>query len=67
MHVGPIQFAHPTTTLIYDLDQQAAAASRARVFDWVSTDRIRVAGAHLELPAFGYVTRKDVGFAFEPA
>ncbi|MCX7310398.1 MAG: MBL fold metallo-hydrolase, partial [Alphaproteobacteria bacterium] len=65
VHVGPIQFAHPKTTLIYDLDQQAAAASRARVFDWVSADRIRVAGAHLELPGFGYVTRKGAGFAFE--
>jgi glyoxylase-like metal-dependent hydrolase (beta-lactamase superfamily II) len=65
VHVGPIQFAHPKTTLIYDLDQQAAAASRARVFDWVSSDRIRVAGAHLELPGFGFVTRKGAGFAFE--
>jgi len=65
VHVGPIQFAHPNATLIYDLDQPAAAASRGRVFDWVSSDRIRVAGAHLELPGFGYVARKGAGFAFE--
>jgi len=65
VHVGPIQFAHPNATLIYDLDQQAAAASRARIFDWVATDRIRVAGAHLELPGFGHVVRKGAAYAFE--
>jgi len=65
VHVGPVQFPHPNATLIYDLDPQAAAASRARVFDWVCADRIRVAGAHLELPGFGYVTRKGAGYAFE--
>jgi glyoxylase-like metal-dependent hydrolase (beta-lactamase superfamily II) len=65
VHVGPIQFAYPGATLIYDLDQQAAAASRARIFDWVASDRIRVAGAHLELPAFGYVVRRGQAYAFE--
>jgi glyoxylase-like metal-dependent hydrolase (beta-lactamase superfamily II) len=65
VHVGPIQFAHPEATLIFDLDQDAAAASRRRVFDWVATDRIRVAGAHLELPGFGHVAKRGAGYAFE--
>jgi glyoxylase-like metal-dependent hydrolase (beta-lactamase superfamily II) len=65
VHVGPIQFAHPQATLIYDLDQQAAAASRARLFGWVASDGIRVAGAHLELPGFGYVVRRGAAYAFE--
>jgi glyoxylase-like metal-dependent hydrolase (beta-lactamase superfamily II) len=65
VHVGPIQFARPEATLMFDLDQDAAARSRKRVFDWVATDRIRVAGAHLELPGFGFVARRGTGFAFE--
>jgi len=65
VHVGPIQFAHPGATLMFDLDQDAAAASRRRVFDWAATDRIRVAGAHLDLPGFGFLTRRGTGYAFE--
>src|SRR3954447_17291234 len=58
VHVGPIQFAHPEATLMFDLDQPAAAAARKRVFDWVATDKLRVAGAHLDLPGFGHVARR---------
>jgi glyoxylase-like metal-dependent hydrolase (beta-lactamase superfamily II) len=67
VHVGPIQFARPEVTLMFDLDQQAAAAARKRVFDWVTTDRIRVAGAHLALPGFGHVVRSGTGYALEAA
>jgi len=67
VHVAPIQFARPQATLIYDLDQNAAAASRARVLDWVATDRIRVAGAHLEGSGIGHVVRRGSGYAFEPS
>lgn len=67
VHVGPIQLARPEATLIFDLDQAAAAAARKRVFDWVSTDRIRIAGAHLELPGFGHVVRRGTGYALEAA
>lgn len=66
VHVGAIQFAQPGATLMFDLDQDAAAASRRRVFDWVATDKIRVAGAHLDLPGFGYLARRGSGYAFEP-
>ncbi len=65
VHIGPIQFAHPEATLMFDLDQDAAAASRKRVFDWVATDRIRVGGAHLDLPGFGFVVRRGSGYALE--
>lgn len=65
VHVGAIQFAHPEATLMFDLDQEAAASARKRVFDWVATDKLRVAGAHLDLPGFGHVARRGNGFAFE--
>ena len=47
------------------LDPDLARKSRQRVFDWVATDRIRVAGAHIDLPSYGYVTRRGAGYAFE--
>jgi glyoxylase-like metal-dependent hydrolase (beta-lactamase superfamily II) len=65
VHVSKVQFARPEAAVSFDLDPEQARKSRARVFDWVATDRIEVAGAHLDLPSFGTVTRKGTGFAFE--
>ncbi len=64
VHVSGVQFARPDAALTFDLDPQAAGKSRKRVFDWVATDRIRVAGAHLDLPSFGYVSPKGSGYTF---
>jgi glyoxylase-like metal-dependent hydrolase (beta-lactamase superfamily II) len=66
VHVTGVQFARPDAAPTFDLDPDAARRSRSRVFDWVATDRIRVAGAHLDLPAFGYVQRDGAGYRFEP-
>jgi glyoxylase-like metal-dependent hydrolase (beta-lactamase superfamily II) len=66
VHVTGVQFARPDAALTFDLDPDAARRSRSRVFDWVATDRIRVAGAHLDLPAFGHVQRDGSGYRFEP-
>ena len=66
VHVTAVQFARPDAALTFDLDPDAARRARSRVFDWAATDRIRVAGAHLDLPAFGYVQRDGSGYRFEP-
>ena len=66
VHVAGVQFARPDAALTFDLDPDMARKSRQRVFDWVATDRIRVAGAHIDLPSFGYVARKGTGYAFTP-
>jgi glyoxylase-like metal-dependent hydrolase (beta-lactamase superfamily II) len=65
VHFAGLQFAQPDVALTFDIDPEAARRSRTRVFDWVSTDRIRVAGAHLDLPAFGRVARDRSGYRFE--
>jgi len=66
VHVTGVQFARPDAALTFDLDPDGARASRARVFDWVATDRIRVAGAHLDLPGFGRVVRSGTGYRYQP-
>jgi len=65
VHVTGVQFARPDAALTFDLDPEAARRSRTRVFDWVATDGIRVAGAHLDLPGFGHVSRGGSGYRFE--
>ena len=66
VHLASIQVARPDTGLIYDVDPQAACATRRRMFDRVAADRLKVAGAHLDFPGFGYVVRHGAGFGFEP-
>jgi glyoxylase-like metal-dependent hydrolase (beta-lactamase superfamily II) len=66
VHLAAIQIARPDTGLVYDVDPQAACATRRRMFDRVAADKLAVAGAHLDFPGFGSIVRKGSGFAFEP-
>jgi glyoxylase-like metal-dependent hydrolase (beta-lactamase superfamily II) len=66
VHLAAIQIARPDTGLVYDVDPQAACATRRRMFDRVAADKLVVAGAHLDFPGFGTIVRKGSGFAFEP-
>ncbi len=65
VHLASIQIPRPDTGLVYDVDPQAACATRRRMFDRVAADKLRVGGAHIDFPGFGYIVRKANGFAFE--
>lgn len=67
VHAPSMQFAHPEWTLAFDSDQSMAAATRKRVYDMASADRIMVAGMHLDFPGFGHLARAGAGYAFVPA
>jgi len=66
VHVGPVQFPRPEVTIGFDVDMDTAAATRARVFDMVSVDRVRVAGAHIAFPGVGFVEAAPQGYRFVP-
>jgi glyoxylase-like metal-dependent hydrolase (beta-lactamase superfamily II) len=66
VHLASIQIAHPDTPLVYDVDPQAACATRKRMFDRVAADKLKVGGMHLDFPGFGHVVRRGTGYAFEP-
>ncbi len=67
VHLASVQLARPEARLIYDVDTDLAAATRAKVLDWVADERLTVAGAHIGFPGFGRVTRSGDRFAIEPA
>lgn len=46
----------------FDMDKEAAAATRHRLFDMAATDRIPVTGYHMPFPAVGYVERTPNSF-----
>jgi glyoxylase-like metal-dependent hydrolase (beta-lactamase superfamily II) len=66
VHLAAVQLVRPNTGLIYDVDPAAACATRARIFDRIVSERLKVGGAHLDFPGFGTIVRQGVGFAFEP-
>lgn len=47
----------PDWQVAFDVDKEAAAATRKRVFDLATADRIPVTGYHMPFPAVGYIDR----------
>jgi glyoxylase-like metal-dependent hydrolase (beta-lactamase superfamily II) len=66
VHVPEVQTAFPEAGMGFDTDLAEAAASRKRMFDRVSADRVLVAGMHLHFPAFARLARRGEGYALYP-
>ncbi|HEY3847333.1 MAG TPA: MBL fold metallo-hydrolase [Acetobacteraceae bacterium] len=66
VHLPGVQFARPEAEIGFDIDGAQAIASRQRIMDMAATDRLLVAGMHLDFPAFGHVARAAQGYAFVP-
>ena len=66
VHMPGIQFACPGAGMGFDVDGAQAIATRQRVMDMAATDRLWVAGMHLDFPAFGHLARAGAGYAFVP-
>jgi len=66
VHLAAVQLARPEARLIYDVDTDLAAATRATVLDWCAKERLTVAGAHIGFPGFGRVTKSGDRFSIEP-
>ncbi|MCJ2079924.1 MBL fold metallo-hydrolase [Methylobacterium sp. J-090] len=64
VHLPAIQFKRPEAGMVFDVDVDAARATRRRVLDEVAADRSFIAGGHLEFPALGYVARDGAGYSF---
>lgn len=66
VHVPDVQAARPEVGVGFDVDPQAARATRERVLDMAATERLAVAGMHMHFPAFSYVVRDGNGYRFVP-
>jgi glyoxylase-like metal-dependent hydrolase (beta-lactamase superfamily II) len=51
----------------YDMDKEAAAATRRRVFDMAAAERIPVTGYHMPFPAVGYIEKSQDTYRWIPA
>jgi glyoxylase-like metal-dependent hydrolase (beta-lactamase superfamily II) len=67
VHVPEVQTARPEVCMEFDTDQEAAAASRRKVFDMAATDRLLIAGMHLHFPGFSHLARRGPAYQLIPA
>jgi glyoxylase-like metal-dependent hydrolase (beta-lactamase superfamily II) len=66
VHSTALQFPEPERSIAYDLDPPQAIATRKKVMDMVSTDRVTIAGMHIGFPGVGHVVKAGTGYAFLP-
>jgi glyoxylase-like metal-dependent hydrolase (beta-lactamase superfamily II) len=66
IHVGAVQFADPNVAIAFDSDNQAAIASRKKVFAQAARDGTLLAGAHIRFPGLGHVRAEGKGFVWVP-
>jgi glyoxylase-like metal-dependent hydrolase (beta-lactamase superfamily II) len=66
VHVPSIQFERPEIAWEFDDDQEQARASRLRIMGLAADEMYCVAGAHLDSPGVGRISRSGTGFQFAP-
>jgi len=66
VHLPGIQFARPEAGMQFDIDGDQARRSRADAFAMTASEKLLVAGMHLDFPAFGHVVKHGSGYWFEP-
>ena len=57
---------HPDWSAVFDMDADAARATRRRMLDLAATERMQVAFYHAPFPATGHVAREGAGFRMVP-
>ncbi|WP_413990524.1 MBL fold metallo-hydrolase [Labrys okinawensis] len=66
IHFPGIQFAIPDASVAFDHDSAAAALARRKVLAFAAGEKLRVAGVHLDFPAFGHVVTEGSAYRFIP-
>lgn len=59
-------FARPDWAFSFDVDADAASASRRRVLGMLAADKVAMIGYHMPFPAAGFVEARGDGFRFVP-
>lgn len=65
-HLPSLQFANPHIGVAFDTDGKQAYDTRLKILDMAASERLLVAGMHLDFPPFGHVRKQDQAYAFVP-
>ena len=64
-HAMAIQMPFPEVAMTYDSDKVKAVEIRQKLLNFLSDDYIRIAGAHIQFPGIGYLSKRvDHGYNF---
>ncbi|MDR2461501.1 MAG: MBL fold metallo-hydrolase [Deltaproteobacteria bacterium] len=66
VHAYLVQFVRPEVTLTYDVDEDTARATRAKVLAEVTEKNQVIAGAHLPFPGVGKVVKAGETYRYNP-
>jgi len=66
IHVGAVQFDHPSVTIAFDTDSKSAESERKAEFSRASKEGYLLAGAHLQFPGMGHVAVEGDGYRWIP-
>lgn len=67
IHANAFQLAEPDWGVLFDVDPDAAAATRKRLFDELATDGTPILGPHVPQPGPWRVEKAPVGYRLMPA
>ncbi|MDR2424211.1 MAG: MBL fold metallo-hydrolase [Prevotellaceae bacterium] len=65
-HAMAVQMPHPEVAITYDVNPEQAIASRKKILEYVSKNKIPVAGMHIAYPAVGDVKSLNGRYEFTP-
>lgn len=66
-NVPDLFLRNPDWQVMFDTEPERAVATRRRVYDMLSADRMLVSGYHFPFPGFGYVEKAGTGYRLIPA
>jgi len=66
-HAMAIQMPHPEMAVSYDTNPKLAIQSRSVILQFVSKNKIPVAGMHVPFPSIGTIKKAEPGYLFVPS
>lgn len=66
VHIAPVQLANPDVGTRFDVDIDAARATRKSLLDRVAADGTPILGSHIPFPGAGVVERAAEGYRLAP-
>ncbi len=66
VHAQRVQLQHPEVTAVFDIDQNAAAATRLQLLPKLAREDLLIAGPHMPFPALGRLRKEGSGYSWVP-
>ena len=66
IHAQRVQLQHPEVTAVFDIDQNAAAATRFQLLPKLAREDVLIAGPHMPFPALGRLRKEGSGYSWVP-